>query len=456
MKICKLKLKNLNSFREPVEINFEKSPLDDVSLVAITGPTGAGKTTLLDAICVALYGKTPRLSSTGSQHPRHLISQGETESFAEVYFEVNNTRYHATWSIKQGSSSKTKRQLFDGAGELITTKVTQEVKSVLGLDFGAFRRSVMLAQGEFAAFLKADKDNRRNILEATAGVHIYGILGETLNRKVTEVEIAYNEVNDRLKEIPQVLREQVEEGEKELSKLQEDAKRLGKEIQQIQKEKAWETKRTEDFEILQSSKKRQEELLAQQPRIDALASERELAEKAQCLRPEKRDFDNATVELEKAQETLRVATTEKMGAEKQVEANQTDFEAKEEVYQNAAAECDRKMEAYTAAKLNVQRAAEQFAEAQKRDPDLAELDKQIDALESELTEKQTEQTQLQERIDEAQTFLDANHLPANSSQRLNDATGLLAELAAYQKQLKTVSVSKAQTEKKVSSLKQAK
>ena len=74
-------------------------------------------------------------------------------------------------------------------------------------------------------------------------------------------------------------------------------------------------------------------------------------------------------------------------------------------------------------------------------------------MESELTEKQTEQTQLQERIDEAQTFLDANHLPANSSQRLNDATGLLAELAVYQKQLETVSVSKAQTEKKVSSLK---
>ena len=69
MKICKLKLKNLNSFRESVEIDFENPPLDDASLVAITGPTGAGKTTLLDAICVALYGKTPRLSGTGSQNP---------------------------------------------------------------------------------------------------------------------------------------------------------------------------------------------------------------------------------------------------------------------------------------------------------------------------------------------------------------------------------------------------
>ena len=67
MKLCKLKLKNINSFRDEVPLDFEDSPLDDASLVAITGPTGAGKTTLLDAICVALYGKTPRLTGSGTQ-----------------------------------------------------------------------------------------------------------------------------------------------------------------------------------------------------------------------------------------------------------------------------------------------------------------------------------------------------------------------------------------------------
>ena len=71
MKICKLKLKGLNSFRDPkLRLILRSPPLDDASLVAITGPTGSGKTTLLDAICVALYGRTPRLSGTGSQNPR--------------------------------------------------------------------------------------------------------------------------------------------------------------------------------------------------------------------------------------------------------------------------------------------------------------------------------------------------------------------------------------------------
>ena len=106
MKICRLKLKNLNSFREEIDIDFEGPRLGGASLVAITGPTGAGKTTLLDAICVALYGKTPRLSGTGSQHPRHLISHGEKEGFAEVHFVANGTDYIAAWSIRRGSAAE--------------------------------------------------------------------------------------------------------------------------------------------------------------------------------------------------------------------------------------------------------------------------------------------------------------------------------------------------------------
>ncbi|MCG8625518.1 MAG: hypothetical protein MJE68_26410, partial [Proteobacteria bacterium] len=224
--------------------------------------------------------------------------------------------------------------------------------------------------------------------------------------------------------------------------------------QQIQEEKDRETKRTENSKTLQSSEKRQKELLDKQPEIDALQAEQEAANRARQLLPEKQMFDTATSDLEAAAEALRIATIERTDAEEQVETDQADSDAKEAAYQSASAKRDRKVEAYTAAKLNVQRAVEQFAEAKKRTPDLVDLDKQIDALESELTEKQTEQTQLQKWIDAAQTFLDINHLPANSPQRLNDATGLLAELTAYQKQLETASASKTRTEKKMSSLKQ--
>ena len=465
MKLCKLKLKNLNSFREEIEIDFEKSPLDDASLVAITGPTGAGKTTLLDAICVALYGKTPRLSGRGNQN--HLISHGEKEGFVEVVFMANDTRYFATWSGKQKGSPKVGLFYADN-NKLITDKlstrgkslgssektVSEEVESILGLDFDAFRRSVMLAQGEFAAFLKASMEERRAILEATAGISIYDVLKQTLNEKVTEVEAANAEVYDKLNKIPEASPEQLADAETELDRLQTETDALGTESRQIQQEKDQERKRKEDYEKLQSSEERQRELSDQQPEIDALESERALAEKAQRLLPEKQAFDTAVSDLESADETLRVATAEKTEATEQVENDQADFDAKAVAFQEASREYDQRTKVYAEAKLDVARAKERFEASDKRTPGLENLGKQIRTLEDELTEKQTDRTELQERIDEAQTFLDDNHLPANSPQRLNDATGLLAELTAHQKQFETTSASKVTYEKSVASLKQ--
>ena len=451
MKLCKLKLKNLNSFRDEIDIDFEKSPLDDASLVAITGPTGSGKTTLLDAICVALYGKTPRLSGTTSQHPRHLISHGETDGFAEVYFEANSTRYHATWSIKRNGSPK--GQLLDDSGELITTNVAQEVESILGLDFGAFRRSVMLAQGEFAAFLKASNEDRRTILEATAGVHIYDILRETLNRKVAEVKAVYDEVIDKLKGIPEVSREQLTEAKKERDRLQKDADALSAQSQQIQEKKERETKRTEEFGKLRSSEKRQEELLYQQPEIDARQTELENANRAQRLLPEKQAFDTAQSEFERSDKVLHVATTEKMNAAEQVKADQTVYDKKAAAYSEASAERDEKTQVYAAAKLDVGQAENRFAEANKRTPDLTDLGSQISVLESQLDDRQTKQNQLQKQIDDAQRFLEDNPLPSNRRQRLTEATGFLAQLDSQGKQLETDLTNKANSEKKVSSLK---
>ena len=467
MKICKLKLKNLNSFREPVEVNFENPPLDDASLVAITGPTGAGKTTLLDAICVALYGKTPRLSGTGNQNPNYLISHGEKEGFAEVLFMANGIRYLATWSAKQNGSPKV-GLFYPDDDKLITDKlstrgkslgssqktVSEEVESILGLDFDAFRRSVMLAQGEFAAFLKANDEKRRMILEATAGISIYDVLKRTLNDKVNEVEAVNAAVVDALNKIPEASREQLSEAETVFDRLQSEADALGAQSQQIHHKKQREDERKKDFEKLQSLEKRQEELLVQQPEIDALQTERENANRAERLRSEKREFDTAELDRENAKEVLRVATTEKTEAEKQVKTDQAVFDEKSAAYQTASNKYDQKMPIYTAAKLDVGQATNRFAEAEKRDPSLANLSDQINALENQLTDRQTTQSQLQYQIDDAQRFLEDNPLPADRQQRLTRTTGLLAELTSHEKQLETAMASKANAEKNVSSSQQ--
>ena len=310
MKICRLKLKNLNSFREEIDIDFEGPLLSGASLVAITGPTGAGKTTLLDAICVALYGKTPRLSGMGSQHPRHLISHGEKEGFAEVHFIANGMGYIAAWSISRGSAAEVRLSYakdgkvisdrLSGKGKALGSSqrtVSEEVESLLGLDFGAFRRSVMLAQGEFAAFLKASKENRRTILEATAGISIYDALKDRLNEKVAEVEAANADVLAEIEKIPEASPEQLTAVETELDGLENEADLLETQSREIQQEKTRETKRKEDYEKLQSSEARREELANQQPEIDALQAELENAQRAKDLRSEKREYNTTKSEL---------------------------------------------------------------------------------------------------------------------------------------------------------------
>lgn len=466
MKLCKLKLKNLNSFREEIDIDFEGPLLGNASLVAITGPTGAGKTTLLDAICVALYGNTPRLSGRGNQHPRHLISHGEKEGFAEAHFTANGTAYIVSWSLKRGSAAEV-RLSYKTDNKLISDKlsnmgkalgssqrtVSEEVESILGLDFDAFRRSVMLAQGEFAAFLKADKEDRRTILEATAGISIYDVLKDKLNEKVTEVEKATADVLAAIEKIPEASQEQLTAAETVLDELKNETNLLETQSQEIQHEKDRETKRKEDFEKLQSSEEHQAELSDQQPKIDALQAELENAQRAERLRPEKQAYSTAKSDLETAKEALDTATTEKKDAEEQVKTDQADFDKKEEAYQTTSTEHTEKTEIYTAAKLDVARAADQFAEAEKRTSRLTDLNDEIDTLSDELTDSKSEQTGLQKQINKARTFLDENPLPSDRQHRLTQANVLLAQLGSKENQLETALATKVQHEKTVVSSK---
>ncbi len=182
MRILQLRFKNLNSLEGCWHIDLEHPAFTADGIFAITGPTGAGKTTILDAICLALYGRTPRLSKL-SKTGNEIMSRQRGECFAEVVFATQNGRYRCHWSQRRarkrpdGELQPPKHEIADADSgtifEATIRGVAERVEAVTGMDFDRFTRSMLLAQGGFAAFLQAAPDERAPILEQITGTEIY-------------------------------------------------------------------------------------------------------------------------------------------------------------------------------------------------------------------------------------------------------------------------------------------
>jgi len=195
MKILELRFKNLNSLYGEWFIDFTNPEYLSSGVFALTGPTGAGKTTILDAICLALYGATPRLGKlTGSSND--LMSRQTADCYSELLFESQLGRYRCNWSQHRarrradGKLSNPKHEISHAdSGELIETKkslVQGIIEEKTGMDFERFTRSIMLAQGDFDTFLKADTEQKSKILEQITGTEIYSEISRCVHEKRRE------------------------------------------------------------------------------------------------------------------------------------------------------------------------------------------------------------------------------------------------------------------------------
>ncbi|MDO9034720.1 MAG: AAA family ATPase, partial [Methanoregula sp.] len=190
-------------------IDFTDPAYAEGSIFAITGPTGSGKTTILDAISLALYGKTPRLHDI-TKSTNEIITRHTGECFAEVEFETTGGHFLCHWSQQRargkasGELQQPKHEISDAkTKKLLTTTtkrrdVSEKIIEVTGLDFDQFTRSILLAQGGFAAFLEAKPDERSPILEQITGTDIYSIISIRVHEKTAEERKKFDELQTEL------------------------------------------------------------------------------------------------------------------------------------------------------------------------------------------------------------------------------------------------------------------
>ncbi len=182
MRILQVRFRNLNSLAGEWEIDFTNPAFTSDGIFAITGPTGSGKTTILDAVCLALYGRTPRLNKV-TRSGNEIMSRQTGDCFAEATFETQAGRYRCHWSQHRarkkpdGELQAPRHEIADAdSGEIFEVKirgVADQIELATGMDFDRFTRSMLLAQGGFAAFLQANPDERAPILEQITGTEIY-------------------------------------------------------------------------------------------------------------------------------------------------------------------------------------------------------------------------------------------------------------------------------------------
>ena len=195
MRILQVRLKNLNSLVGEWQIDLTHPAYTSDGIFAITGPTGAGKTTILDAICLALYGRTPRLNKV-TKSGNEIMSRQTGECFAEVTFETQSGCYRCHWSQHRsrkksdGELQTPKHEIANAdSGEIIESNirgVAGQIEKATGMDFDRFTRSMLLAQGGFAVFLQAAPDERAPILEQITGTEIYSQISIRVHERQRE------------------------------------------------------------------------------------------------------------------------------------------------------------------------------------------------------------------------------------------------------------------------------
>jgi exonuclease SbcC len=324
MKILNIHFKNVNSLEGEHRIDFEQSPFTDTGVFAITGPNGSGKTSILDAITLALYGETYRFDRPAE----HVMTHHTSDCFSVIEFALGQEKYRSSWHVQrdaEGELLPAGMQLLrlhsDGEEETLAAsphEVNAKLTEITGMNFRNFTRSIMLAQGDFAAFLNALDSERMDILEKIIGTDIYADHKRDIETRLAEANQNLERISHELAQIPimdatkreatehdlQDFNDQFAALQEELGWLQEQQLVLQK-IEALQARIESQQKELHDFEREQNRIQQSLNRLDTLPDLEPFAKDLEaLAESRQAAQETQSALAALTAELKQLEDML--------------------------------------------------------------------------------------------------------------------------------------------------------
>ena len=321
MKILAIRGRNLASLEGEFEADFTSEPLLSAGIFAISGPTGAGKSTILDAMCLALFARTPRTDQAKENNvklrdvneevlpqsdPRFLLRRGTASGYAEVDFlALNGHRYRSRWSVGRARDKENGRLQSPRVTLYNIDKEEEEqgtrselqarVVELIGLTFEQFTRSVLLAQNDFSTFLKAEQGEKASLLEKLTGTELYSAISRTIFEKNAVAKEAYDKIQARIQGIELL----TEEAEQELQiRLKESETSL------LALEKA----KVEQQALQEAVKSTEQQITTRQTQQKDAAAKLERA--TELLNAARKDYEQGLVEEQRSESEFKALQQE--------------------------------------------------------------------------------------------------------------------------------------------------